>query len=748
MGHSNPPFVGNAIPPIGERVDLDAGDSEAAQRLVDGRHGDPFAFLGPHQRDGNVVVRVFVPNARAVHMLASDGKRSIGDCSPTDFDGLFVIHVTQFEPYLLSIDWHGTIQVTEDPYSFGALLGDLDLHLIAEGRHRELGRCLGATHMEVDNVLGVRFAVWAPNAMRVSVIGDFNSWDGRRHPMRRRHAAGVWEIFLPHVPVGARYKYEIISREGALLPLKADPLALQCEVSPLTASIVADPTPLHWTDQDWMARRPALQTAQAAISIYEVHAASWMHLDDGRSPNWGELADRLIPYALDMGFTHLELLPIMEHPFGGSWGYQPLSQFAPSSRFGPPQGFGMFVDRCHAAGLAVLLDWVPAHFPNDAHGMAQFDGTALYEYADSREGWHADWNTLIYNFSRHEVRGYLIASALFWLEHYHVDGLRVDAVAAMLYRDYSRQPHAWLPNIHGGRENLEAIAFLQELNQTVGERCPGAIMVAEESTAWPGVTAPVHRGGLGFSFKWNMGWMHDSLQYMARDPIHRRFHHNEMTFGLIYAFSERFVLPISHDEVVHGKGTLLQRMPGDQWQRFENLRAYLTFMWTHPGKKLLFMGSEIGQFHEWNHDGQVDWGTLHDPMHRGIQNLVRDLNALYRREDALHLGDAEAAGFVWLVGDDYDNSVFAYVRQAEGAAPLVVVCNMTPVIRHDYRVGVPQGGAWREILNTDSGHYGGANHGNLGIVTAQDVPSHGRPVSLSLTLPSLSVVVLRVEQSG
>ncbi len=692
------------------------------------------------------IVRVFVPHAHSVHMLTRDGVRSIGDFSPTAFDGLFVIHIEQFEPYLLSIDWHGTTQLTEDPYAFGALLGDLDLHLIAEGRHRELGRCLGATHMEIDNVAGVRFAVWAPNAMRVSVVGDFNSWDGRRHPMRRRHAAGVWEIFLPRLPVGACYKYEIVNREGHLLPLKADPVALQCEVSPKTASIVANPAPLHWTDQDWMARRPALQTAHAAISIYEVHAASWMRLDDGRSPHWSELADRLIPYALDMGFTHLELLPIMEHPFGGSWGYQPLAQFAPSSRFGAPEGFGLFVDRCHAAGLGVILDWVPAHFPGDAHGLAQFDGTALYEYADSREGWHADWNTLIYNFGRHEVRGFLIASALLWLEHYHVDGLRVDAVASMLYRDYSRKANEWLPNIHGGRENLEAVAFLKELNGIIAERCPGAIVVAEESTAWPGVTESVHRGGLGFAFKWNMGWMHDSLRYMARDPVYRRYHHNEMTFSMIYAYSERYVLPISHDEVVHGKGTLLSRMPGDKWQKFESLRAYLAFMWTHPGKKLLFMGSEIGQFHEWNHDAQVDWGALHDPLHRGVQNLVRDLNHLYRSEGALHISDADPAGFTWLVGDDYDNSVFAFSRQAEGAAPIVVICNMTPVLRCDYRLGVPRGSdVWREIINTDAGHYGGSNHGNLGTVTPQDFPSHGRDVSLSLTLPPLSVLILRGE---
>lgn len=727
--------------PVDARINLSTAARDAAQRLIEGRHHDPFSFLGPHPVDDVVIVRVYLPSARVVRMLSIDG-RTVRDFSATDFDGLFVIEVEQFEPYLLQIDWPGGTQTTPDPYAFGALLGDVDLHLIAEGRHRELWRCLGARMLEIDHVHGVRFAVWAPNAVRVSVVGDFNAWDGRRHPMRLRHAAGVWEIFIPGIGAGERYKYEIVGRNGQLLPLKADPVALQCEVPPLTASIVTDTAPLHWSDQDWMARRPALQTAKAPISIYEVHAASWMRMEGGRAPSWSELSERLIPYVLDMGFTHIELMPITEHPFGGSWGYQPLGLFAPSSRYGSPEEFARFVDRCHAVGLGVILDWVPAHFPEDAYGIVQFDGTALYEYADPREGRHMDWNTVIYNFGRHEVRGFLIASALIWLEHFHADGLRVDAVASMLYRNYSRRHGEWIANVYGGTENLEATAFLRELNQTITERCPGAIMIAEESTAWSGVSQPVHQGGLGFDFKWNMGWMHDSLRYMGFDPIYRRFHHDEMTFSLVYAFSERFILPISHDEVVHGKATLLGRMPGDTWQRFANLRAFLAFMWTHPGKKLLFMGCEIAQAHEWNHDAQLDWGALEDPMHRGVQQLVRDLNRLYRDEPALHVGDADPSGFAWLVGNDYANSVFAYMRRAEGSSPLVVICNMTPVVRRAYRIGVPEGGVWHERLNSDSAAYGGANNGNAGQVMAQDIASHGQPAMLELSLPPLGVLIL------
>jgi 1,4-alpha-glucan branching enzyme len=566
--------------------------------------------------------------------------------------------------------------------------------------------------------------------------------------MRVRHGSGVWELFIPRVMPGARYKYEIAGADGTLLPHKADPVARAAEAPPSTASIVLAATSFHWTDDEWMARRAERQQNSAPMSIYEVHAGSWQRIggQGGRSPDWHELADRLIPYVAEMGFTHIELLPVMEHPFGGSWGYQPLSQFAPSARFGSPAAFASFVDHCHAAGLGVILDWVPAHFPADAHGLARFDGTALYEHEDPREGVHQDWNTLIYNFGRKEVSGMLIASALFWLEGFHIDGLRVDAVSSMLYRDYSRRPGEWVPNVHGGCENLEAIAFLRDLNQVIAERCPGVLRIAEESTAWPGVSAPAAEGGLGFSYKWNMGWMHDTLRYVQTDPLFRRYHHHDITFGLDYAFSERFVLPISHDEVVHGKGALLNKMPGDLPQKIANLRAYLGFMWTHPGKKLLFMGCEFGQLNEWNHDASLQWDLLDEPRHRGLQNLVRDLNRLYAREPALHDSDCDANGFRWVVGDDSGNSVFAFLRKSvrdKNARRVLVVCNMTPVIREGYRIGVSTAHArWRELLNTDSAFYGGANRGNLGGMTAEAEPDHGYPSSIVLTLPPLSTIVL------
>jgi 1,4-alpha-glucan branching enzyme len=564
--------------------------------------------------------------------------------------------------------------------------------------------------------------------------------------MRLRREAGVWEIFIPRLAPGARYQYELLDAASHLLPLKADPVALATEPPAGEVSRVAGPAPFDWTDAAWMARRAAAQAPGAPIAIYEVHAPSWFRGEDGASPDWDRLGDRLIPYARGMGFTHLELLPIMEYPFGGSWGYQPLGLFAPTARLGPADGFARFVDRCHDAGLGVVLDWVPAHFPTDAHGLGRFDGTALYEHADPREGFHRDWNTLIYNFGRHEVRGFLIASALHWLEHYHVDGLRVDAVASMLYRDYSRPAGEWIPNRFGGRENLEAVGFLCELNAIVAERCPGAVMIAEESTAWPGVTQPVTAGGLGFHYKWNMGWMHDTLRYFERDPIHRTHHHDDITFGLVYAWSERFMLPISHDEVVHGKGSLLGKMPGDAWRRFANLRAYLGFMWAHPGKKLLFMGQEIAQPTEWNHDAAVPWGLLDAPRHRGVQALVRDLNALHRAEPALHRLDAAPAGFRWVIGDDRANSVFAWLRLGgEGDRPALVVCNFTPVPRQGYRIGVPRGGAWREALNTDGADYGGTNAGNGGYVGAEPVPAHGFDHSVSLTLPPLATLILLPE---
>ena len=601
--------------------------------------------------------------------------------------------------------------------------------------------------MTVDGVDGVRFAVWAPNAARVAVVGDFNSWDRRRHPMRVRYGAGIWELFLPRVASGSHYKYDIVDRNGRRLPWKSDPVARQTELPPNTASVVSEPNRHRWHDQDWMATRGKRQTPQTPISIYEVHLGSWLHPNDNGHGGslWDFAVERLVPYLVEMGFTHVELLPITEYPFGGSWGYQPLAMFAPTSRFGTPEGLRRFVEALHGAGIGIILDWVPAHFPTDPHGLARFDGTALYEHSDPREGYHHDWNTLIYNFGRREVQGFLIASALYWLEEFHVDGLRVDAVASMLYRDYSRKQGDWIPNVYGGRENLEAIGFLRHLNAVIAERCPGVITIAEESTAWPGVSRPIHSGGLGFSYKWNMGWMHDTLNYVSKDPIHRQYHHNDMTFGLLYTFTENFILPLSHDEVVHGKGSLINKMPGDRWQRFANLRAYFGFMWGHPGKKLLFMGGEFAQQREWNHDTDLDWGLLEDGDHAGIQRLVRDLNRLLRSEPALHQRDCDGEGFLWLVGDDRLNSVFAFLRFAANQPPILVISNMTPEPRHNYRVGVPRLGGWREVINSDSEFYGGSNAGNAGRVVAEATASHGQPQSLNLLLPPLATIYLRYD---
>lgn len=628
-----------------------------------------------------------------------------------------------------------------DPGSdFGPLLGELDLHLLAEGRHERLADCLGAHRCTVHGIAGARFAVWAPNARRVSVVGDFNAWDGSEHAMLYRPECGVWEIFVPGVLAGARYKYEIIGVHGQGLPLKADPVARRTEPPPGTASVVDAGGHFEWNDREWMAHRAQRRAADQAMCVYEVHMGSWLPSPATRS-TWRECGRRLVDYAHGLGFTHIELLPVMEHPFGGSWGYQPLGLFAPTARWGPPEDFAWFVDTCHAAGLGVILDWVPAHFPSDPHGLVEFDGTALYEHADPQQGLHPDWGTLIYNFGRNEVRNFLIASALEWLQRYHVDGLRVDAVASMLYLDYSREAGEWTPNRHGGRENLEAVEFLRRLNDAMKRLCPGAIMIAEESTAWPGVTAPTSQDGLGFDYKWNMGWMHDTLRYMSREPVHRKHHHDDMTFGTVYAWTENFLLPLSHDEVVHGKGSLLGKMAGDRWQRFANLRAYYGFMWTHPGRKLLFMGGELAQETEWDHDAFVDWDALSDSMHAGVQLLLKDLNSLYKTLPALHAWDARPEGFAWLIGDDRHNSVFAFERRFEDQVALVV-CNMTPVPRYDYRVGVPRPGLWREILNTDSSEYGGGNVGNGGELAAVPHAAHGQPASLSLTLPPLGTLIL------
>ena len=723
---------------------------EALDALAHARHGDPFAILGPHaEPDGSVAIRAILPDAESATIADPAGEPLAPMRRIHDEGGIWEATLPAPAPYLIQArTYAGATTESEDPYAFPPILGELDLHLLHEGRHEDIGRALGAHPATLEGVHGVRFAVWAPNARRVSVVGNFNAWDGRRHPMRLRHEAGVWEIFIPRLASGALYKYEILGMHG-VLPLKADPVAWQTEAPPATASVVPSPVTWRWTDQTWLDRRAAcrLQSPGAPISIYEMHAMSWLSPHDLGPNGWDRLAERLVPYVAGLGFTHIELMPITEHPFGGSWGYQPLSQFAPTARLGPPEAFARFVDRCHAAGVGVLLDWVPAHFPTDAHGPVQFDGTALYEHADPREGYHQDWNTLIYNLGRNEVRNFLFGSALFWLEHFHLDGIRVDAVASMLYRDYSRQPGQWVPNKYGGRENLESIAFLQELSRVINGRVPGAILVAEESTAWPGVTRPADEGGLGFDYKWNMGWMHDTLHYMAEDPINRRWHHGELTFGLVYAFSEKFVLPLSHDEVVYLKRSLIEKMPGDDWQRFANLRAYFGFMWTHPGKKLLFMGGEIAQTHEWDHDAGLDWSLLDNPRHAGIQRLIRDLNTAYRAEPALHCGDCVPEGFQWVVLNDTDQSVFAYLRldPAGAAPPILAICNFTPVAREGYRLGVPRAGQWREILNTDSAEYGGSNIGNTGLVHAQDGEHGNFPASLALTLPPLATLILRAE---
>ncbi len=718
-------------------------DDQDVQRICQGRHADPFGVLGPHVRaDGSTWLAAFLPGAAQVVAVAPGSGEWLAALQPRDAAGLFEAALPGRVDYRLQVIWaDGHSALLDDPYRFGPVLGEIDAWLLGEGSHLRPFEILGATPRLHEGVAGCSFAVWAPNALRVSVVGDFNHWDGRRHPMRLRRECGVWEIFLPGVGTGARYKFELLSREGQLLPQKVDPYARQAELRPATASVVA-PLPALRPASPQRQRANALD---APMSIYEVHLGSWRRkVEDGnRWLTWDELADELVPYAAWMGFTHLELLPVTEYPFDGSWGYQTLGLYAPTARFGEPEGFARFVARAHAAGLGVLLDWVPAHFPTDEHGLARFDGTPLYEYADPREGFHNDWNTLIYNFGRTEVQNFLVGSALYWLERYDIDGLRVDAVASMLYRDYSRKPGEWVPNKYGGRENLEAIAFVKRANEVVGVQRPQAVTLAEESTAFPAVSRPTYAGGLGFHYKWNMGWMHDTLKYMSRDPAHRKFHHGEMSFGLMYAFNENFVLPLSHDEVVHGKGSMLGKMPGDRWQKFANLRAYYGFMFGHPGKKLLFMGNEFAQEREWDHDRSLDWHLNGDPLHAGMQTLVRDLNHLLRDCGSLHQRDFTADGFEWVSHSDAAHSVLSFVRRSQGATTLMlVVCNFTPVVRRGWRVGVPRAGRWRERLNTDSHHYGGSNVGTaLGLADTQPVPCDDKADSILIDLPPLATVM-------
>jgi 1,4-alpha-glucan branching enzyme len=714
-------------------------DAEVAA-IVAARHGDPFAVLGPHRTDDGWVVRAFVPGAETLELLRDGAAHPL---ERRHAEGFFE-GVVSAEPgsYRLLARSGGAEWTVLDPYRFGPVLGPLDDHLLAEGNHRRLWQRLGAHPISHEDVGGVAFAVWAPNARRVAVVGDFNAWDGRRHAMRRRIDSGIWEIFVPGLAPGARYKYEIVGADGALLPLKADPFGFGSEMRPATASVVER---LDALPEPRAGYSGAADPRRAPMSVYEVHLGSWQRRPDGGFNSWDDIAERLVPYVADLGFTHIELLPVSEHPLDDSWGYQPIGLFAPTRRFGDPAGFARLVARAHEAGLGVILDWVPAHFPTDVHGLSRFDGTALYEHEDPRKGFHPDWGTAIYDFGRREVVNYLIANALFWLDRYGVDGLRVDAVASMLYLDYSREAGQWIPNAQGGRENREAEAFLKELNRILYGRFADRFTVAEESTAWPGVSAPVHEGGLGFGFKWNMGWMNDTLDYMSREPVHRRFHHHQLTFGLEYAFSENFILPLSHDEVVHGKGSILGRMPGERRQKFANARAYYGFMWGHPGKKLLFMGQEFGQEREWDFRAELDWALLQDPLHAGLKAAVAELNRLHRAEPALHARDCEAEGFRWIVADDADQSVLAWLRfGGPGDPPVAVVSNFTPVPRERYRIGLPAAGSWTEIFNSDARDYGGSGLGNLGAVAAEAHPSHGFPASAEVTIPPLSTLYFRL----
>ena len=713
-------------------------------------HSDPFSYLGMHQHktatSDDLIVRAFLPHALSVDVLRTDGTVA-GTLANADDTGLFSGTIPGDAPfaYRLRVTYEGAVTDIDDPYSFPPVLGDLDVHLMAEGNHHRAWSKLGAHVVTLAGTSGVAFAVWAPNARAVSVIGDFNYWDSRRHPMRRRHGSGVWELFLPGATAGTRYKYEIRGANGYTQPQKADPYAAYAEKPPATASIVAPPSAHVWGDGAWMERRGQANSPSAPMSIYEVHLGSWKRVpeEDNRYLTYTELAATLVPYVRDLGYTHVEFMPVNEYPFDGSWGYQPIGMFAPMSRFGTPDEFRALVEAFHEAGIGVILDWVPGHFPTDPHGLGLFDGTHLYEHADPRQGFHQDWNTLIYNYGRTEVSSFLINSALSWLTNFHIDGLRVDAVASMIYLDYSRKAGEWIPNRYGGRENLDAIDFLQRLNELIEAEVPGAFTVAEESTAWPKVSRPVAQGGLGFAYKWNMGWMHDTLQYIEQDPIHRRYHHHQLSFGLLYAFSENFILPLSHDEVVHGKGSMIRKMPGDDWQKFANLRAYYTFMYGHPGKKLLFMGSEFAQWTEWNHDKSLDWHLLDFLPHAGLKRLVGDLNGLYRNTKALSEGDHHEQGFTWIEANDADQSVVSFIRRGRDPKDFVVViCNFTPVVRHDYRIGVPSAPGYSELLNSDAGIYGGGNIGNAGFVATDAVGSHGFPSSISLTVPPLAGLIL------
>jgi 1,4-alpha-glucan branching enzyme len=723
-----------------------AATSSLFDTLAGARHADPFSVLGPHVENGRLVVRAILPAADAVSVVrAGQGPVEMTRRHPAGIYEADIPGETDVVPYKLRVTYPGGyVADIEDPYRFGRILSDYDLYLFGQGKHTRIYDKLGAHLLDVGAVTGVHFAVWAPNAARVSVVGDFNGWDGRVHPMRSLGSSGVWEIFVPTAAAGERYKFELRTHTGEVL-IKIDPFGFSFEVPPLTASVIANPQHA-WQDERWMSERASFGSwFEKPMAVYEVHLGSWARVpDEGeRYLTYPELAERLIPYVREMGYSHIELLPVMEHPFSGSWGYQVTGFYAPTSRFGTPEQFKAFVDACHNAGIGVILDWVPGHFPRDEHALARFDGTALFEHADPRQGEHREWGTLIFNYGRNEVRNYLLANALFWLREYHADGLRVDAVASMLYLDYSRRDGEWIPNRFGGRENLEAIDFIRELNTLTHAELAGSLTVAEESTAWPSVSRPTYVGGLGFTYKWNMGWMNDILQYVTKDPVHRRYEHRDLTFSLIYAFTENFILPFSHDEVVHGKGSMFGKIPGDDWQKAATLRTLFGFMYAHPGKKLMFMGAEFGQGREWNFDRSLDWHLLDEPLHAGLCRFVKDLNRAYAAEPALHEIDFDPAGFAWIDCNDSENSVVSFIRRGKTGSPLVAVLNFTPVQRDGYRIGVPDPGTYRELLNSDGEVYGGCNVGNGGTVVTEPVPSHGHEQSLRLTLPGLSCLLLK-----
>jgi len=714
------------------------------ERITQARHHDPFNVLGRHQGNGEELVRVYLPDAHEV--TVAEGNLQLQRVNDTDLFEWHGMPGTLPEHYrLIWRDGSHREHMAHDPYSFPPQLSDFDLHLYGEGRHRHAYRFLGAHPHEVDGIVGILFAVWAPNAERVSVVSDFNQWDGRRHPMRARGGSGVWELFIPDLPTNILYKYEIRNRNSGEIVLKADPFAQSFELRPRTASRVTEPSRYVWQDQAWIEQRRSNDWQHLPMSVYEVHLGSWQRGSEGEFLTYRDMADKLVSYVKDMGFTHIELMPVTEHPYDPSWGYQTTGYFAPTSRHGSPDDFRFFIDYCHQQGIGVLLDWVPAHFPKDAHGLARFDGTPLYEHEDPRRGEHLDWSTLIFNFGRNEVKNFLLSSALYWIEEMHIDGLRVDAVASMLYLDYSRDEGEWIPNEYGGRENLEALDFIRELNIVVHDEHSGALMIAEESTSWPQVSRPVWSGGLGFDIKWNMGWMNDTLTYMEEDPLHRRYHQEKLTFSMLYAFTENFMLPFSHDEVVHGKQSMLHKMPGDEWQRFANLRALYTYQFCHPGKKLLFMGTEFAQGQEWDSAQVLDWYVLEYPLHQGVQRLVKDLNHLYRTLPALHRYEFDWRGFDWIDCNDTDNSVLSFVRRADDTFVIVVI-NLTPVPRENYRLGVPQAGEYIEIFNSDSAFYAGSNVGNAShAIYTEALPWMNQSCSINLTLPPLAGIVLQLK---